>query len=79
MDSKQREADYSHNHSPVGTALLQHEIEGKLAGELDEPVVPRLRHDEDALDMGAYTGTTWMRCEHRREADATPQTRRDEY
>ena len=58
MDSKQRAADYSHNHSPVGTALLQHEIEGKLASELDEPVVPRLGHDEDALDVGADASAT---------------------
>ena len=70
----------SHNHAPLARVTpFEHEIEGELTCELDEPVVPRLRHDEDALDMGAYTGTTWMRCEHRREADATPQTRRDEY
>ena len=69
---------HSHNHTSVAASLLEHEVQSELAGQLDQPVVPRLRHDEDALDMGAYTGTTWMRCEHRREADATPQTRQDD-
>ncbi len=62
---------YSHHHSsrarglttvaPAPTrSLLGHQINGQLAGELDEAVVASFRDDEDGLDVGADFGAAWQ-------------------
>ena len=79
MRGQDKEGGHSHNDTSLVATLFQHEIEGKLAGELDETVVSRLGHDEDTLDVRADAGATCMRGEHRREADAPPQTRQDDH
>ena len=48
-----------HNHATFALTLLEHQVECKIARELDKPVIARLGHDEDTLDMSAHTGATW--------------------
>ena len=39
--------------------LFRHQVDGELAGELDEAVVPRLGDDEDVLDVGLDARAAW--------------------
>ena len=47
-----------HNHATFAVALLKHQVERKIAGELDKPVIARFGHDEDTLNMSAHAGAT---------------------